>query len=640
MCGCDLPEGWHADHINPYSQGGETDITNAQALCPTCNLKKGASVMSIAYAPWPQGFSPRSWQIEFLDDYFTKDREDYLVYATPGAGKTFAALFVAYQLLRRNVVQQLVIVSPTDNLRTQWIEQASYLGIDLTYVGVDRRSLRATYSRDDYIGVSVTYAEVNNKRHELRSMCSSRPTLVILDEIHHCGNDELGSSLEWGPAVEQAFMPCVKRLSLSGTPFRNDNHRIPFVEYEKGDDGLMWARLDYEYGYGRALQDSSGKDYKGVVRPITFPVFDSRVGWIDLTGEYSKYLSEVGDKDRAKALRVALDPNGEYVHEMLKHADGRLNAIRKTSNHKDAGGLVIARNTADANEIAQILYKISGQEPVVIHSNMEVDDTNAVIDDFRNSTDKWIVSVKMISEGVDIKRLRVGVYLSNIHSRVFFQQAIGRVIRWVDGVEMQMAFFYFPQLEPWLQYMKDITEVVRDKFDPSREAFGRLVDSGGGGIVSQSELFLPIYGEVTEQSQVHDSQKFDERTLTDGVQAFIRNVPAVGYDFVRVIGEAKITSIAIQAGFINDVPRQREKPKPQKPLVKHEEHTEWKRKANGIIKQYASILFNRGQYRSLGEAIKAINTMYGREFGFQADDNSISYYQHKAQWARNKMAQL
>ena len=92
-----------------------------------------------------------------------------------------------------------------------------------------------------------------------------------------------GSKLEWGEAIEYAFEYCPKRLLLSGTPFRNDNYPIPFVEYEEEDDGLAWARLDFSYGYGQALQDSLGVDGKGIVRPITFPVYDSRVGWVDLT---------------------------------------------------------------------------------------------------------------------------------------------------------------------------------------------------------------------------------------------------------------------------------------------------------------------------------------------------------------------
>src|SRR5215831_3479295 len=42
LCGCDLsPGGWHADHVVPYSKGGATNVHEMQALCASCNTKKG-----------------------------------------------------------------------------------------------------------------------------------------------------------------------------------------------------------------------------------------------------------------------------------------------------------------------------------------------------------------------------------------------------------------------------------------------------------------------------------------------------------------------------------------------------------------------------------------------------------------------
>jgi 5-methylcytosine-specific restriction endonuclease McrA len=41
-CGDPLPRGWHADHVDPVSAGGATEPANGQALCPRCNLVKGA----------------------------------------------------------------------------------------------------------------------------------------------------------------------------------------------------------------------------------------------------------------------------------------------------------------------------------------------------------------------------------------------------------------------------------------------------------------------------------------------------------------------------------------------------------------------------------------------------------------------
>lgn len=40
-CGVDLPLSWHADHVRAFVHGGPTRVENGQALCPSCNLKKG-----------------------------------------------------------------------------------------------------------------------------------------------------------------------------------------------------------------------------------------------------------------------------------------------------------------------------------------------------------------------------------------------------------------------------------------------------------------------------------------------------------------------------------------------------------------------------------------------------------------------
>ena len=42
VCGAPLEPGWHGDHVKPASAGGATEPANGQALCPRCNLEKGA----------------------------------------------------------------------------------------------------------------------------------------------------------------------------------------------------------------------------------------------------------------------------------------------------------------------------------------------------------------------------------------------------------------------------------------------------------------------------------------------------------------------------------------------------------------------------------------------------------------------
>lgn len=40
-CDRDLPRQFHGDHVVAFCYGGKTTLSNGQALCPRCNLRKG-----------------------------------------------------------------------------------------------------------------------------------------------------------------------------------------------------------------------------------------------------------------------------------------------------------------------------------------------------------------------------------------------------------------------------------------------------------------------------------------------------------------------------------------------------------------------------------------------------------------------
>jgi hypothetical protein len=93
----------------------------------------------------------------------------------------------------------------------------------------------------------------------------------------------------------------------------------------------------------------------------------------------------------------------------------------------DAGGLVIASDHETARAYAALLRRISGERPAVVLS----DDPTASkkISAFDQSTARWMVAVRMVSEGVDVPRLAVGVYATSVSTPLFFAQAVGRFVR-------------------------------------------------------------------------------------------------------------------------------------------------------------------------------------------------------------------
>jgi superfamily II DNA or RNA helicase len=369
--------------------------------------------------PPSPGLRLRPWQREALAAYEGRDG-DFLAVATPGAGKTNFALAAVFRALHARRARRVVVVVPTQHLKNQWAQAAERFDIHLD------PDWSAGYGAlpSDVHGVAVTYQQVAANPSALRAMV--RESLVILDEVHHAGE-----SRAWGDAVRVAFSPAVRRLCLSGTPFRSDQNIIPFVRYQ-GDE----AQSDYDYGYAQALQD------RLVVRPVYFPRINGRMEWTAPDGqEYSATFDDPLTRELAnQRLRTALDAEGEWLPSVLEQAHNQLMHLR--ARDPQAGGLVIAMDQDHARGIARILHDEMGVSATVATS----DDPTASqrIADFSAGDAPWIVAVRMVSEGVDIPRLRVGVYATNTITDLFFRQAVGRLVRWSGALDRQAAYVFIP----------------------------------------------------------------------------------------------------------------------------------------------------------------------------------------------------
>ncbi|MHB1430984.1 MAG: DEAD/DEAH box helicase, partial [Streptosporangiaceae bacterium] len=385
--------------------------------------------------------SLRSWQKEAYREYFRLPRRDFLLVATPGAGKTAFALTVVAELLARREIAAVTVVTPTEHLKHQWAEAAARIGIALD---PDFRNSRGRTSTD-YAGVAVTYAQVAAHPALHRQRTEYRRTLVIFDEIHHAGD-----ALSWGDAARESFQPARRRLALTGTPLRSDANPIPFVSYLQDPDGSWRSSSDYVYGYGPALSD-------GVVRPVIFLAYSGEMRWQTRAGdEITAALGAPMTADQtAQAWRTALDPAGEWVARVLEAADRRLSEVRR--DMPDAGGLVIAGDHEDARAYAALLRRLTGARPVVVLSDDPA--ASKKISAFAGSADRWMVAVRMVSEGVDIPRLAVGVYATSVSTALFFAQAVGRFVRARQRGETASVFV--PSVPVLLRYAAEL-EAERD----------------------------------------------------------------------------------------------------------------------------------------------------------------------------------
>ncbi|WP_086849800.1 DEAD/DEAH box helicase [Amycolatopsis kentuckyensis] len=395
----------------------------------------------------------RAWQRRALTKYLTQKPKDFLAVATPGAGKTVFGLRIAAELLSDRTIEAVTIVTPTEHLKHQWAASAAAAGI-----AIDSNFRNTTgVTSSDYNGVALTYAQVAAHPTLHRVRTENRKTLVILDEIHHGGDAK-----SWGDAIREAFTPAVRRLSLTGTPFRSDDSAIPFVTYEPDAGGFQRSKADHAYGYADALAD-------GVVRPVVFLAYSGEASWRTSAGE--EFTARLGEpltaEQNARAWRTALDPSGEWIPAVLQAADTRLSQVRQSV--PDAGGLVIATDQESARAYAKILERISGEMPTLVLS----DDPKASgrIKEFSETNERWIVAVRMVSEGVDVPRLAVGVYATSASTPLFFAQAIGRYVR--ARKKGETASVFLPSVPVLLELASEL-EAQRDHVlgKPHREKEG------------------------------------------------------------------------------------------------------------------------------------------------------------------------
>jgi superfamily II DNA or RNA helicase len=421
--------------------------------------------------------SLRAWQRDALVAMRSWMSGSFLVAAAPGAGKTRPALEVARTLLRERAVQRVAVVCPTTPLTRQWAAAAARLGVHLVPNAGSLRPPR------DFEGVAVTYARVASVAERWARQCGAG-TLVIADEAHH-----LGEELAWGAGFATAFGPAARWLLLSGTPFRSDATPIPGVRY---DDGV--AVPDVSYTYAAAVRD-------GICRPVTFVPYDGVLQW--RSGDdvvEASFADAVVGREASRRYRTAISVDlRDGLPRILAQAHGKLEEVR-AGGHRDAGGLVVAADGAHARAIATILGEVTGRAPtVVLHTDARAAEKLAA---FTRSTERWIVAVNMVSEGVDIPRLRVGVYATAAKTPLAFRQIVGRFVRTLPGRPADMSWLYLPG-DPVLQsHARDVERELRHVLRPPAERDPLAVDEPGAVLEterSETPAFVPVAADVSPQ---------------------------------------------------------------------------------------------------------------------------------------------
>lgn len=386
------------------------------------------------------------------------ENRHFLINAAPGAGKTICASVIAKRLIEAGEIERVIVIAPRSEVVKQWGDEFKFVTgrhmMKITGIGAD--------ISDFGVDLCATWAAIQTLQDAFQAVCKQSKVLVICDEHHHAAVEAA-----WGTKAGDAFADAKFVLVLTGTPIRSDGQETVWFAFD--DQG----RIDhpeagtYTLSYGEAVE-------LNYCRPITFHRHEGRFSVKVADGEG---ISVSGTKapefdaslKRVKGLQQALDyyrlvctpkyladgetPDREsYQGTMLDWGISKLDDLRETV--PEAGGLIIAPSIGVAEYMAALLEEMDGEKPILVHSQMA--NAEGRIAAYKNSNKRWIVSVAMISEGVDIKRLRLLVYLPNAKTELAFRQAMGRVVRTLGSDDVSRAYVVMPTLAIFEEYARRV----------------------------------------------------------------------------------------------------------------------------------------------------------------------------------------
>src|SRR6185437_6383595 len=414
----------------------------AKHSAPSATNEKGHNMTQISLRPWQSQAVRKAlkWLVEIHSD------RHFLINAAPGAGKTICASVIAAKLLEKKEIDRIIVIAPRSEVVRQWADEFKIVtGRPMTKVTGAHAEIE-DYGTD----LCATWSAVQGLQDGFQQVCRTSKTLVICDEHHHAAVEAA-----CGEKADSAFGDAKYVLVLTGTPIRSDGQETIWFAYDS-DGKLNHPEMGtYTLSYGEAVD-------LGYCRPITFHRHEGRFSVslpdgenISVSGAANAELTP--SLQRIRGLQQALDfyklactprylgdgispDQKSYQASMLEYGIAKLNDIRDTI--PNAGGLVIAPNIEVAEYMSALLEKLEHEKPMLVHSHMA--NAEARIASFKNTDRRWLVSVAMISEGVDIKRLRILVYLPYAQTELAFRQAMGRVVRSLGEDDYSRAYVVMP----------------------------------------------------------------------------------------------------------------------------------------------------------------------------------------------------
>lgn len=444
----------------------------------------------------------RNWQTDalrtLLDEWRNNRNSKPLIAASPGAGKTWFSVISALHAFKDFSVDLVVVVAPSINIKEQWCETFNRAGV-AAHARADNEALRYRVDNnldptDSWRAICVTYSQLSRDSDLFEEIARRRKTLVIADEIHHADDKEC-----YGLALERLSESANLRLALSGTPFNSSGGALAMCEsIARIDDTGRAVRQSlpiYTYSYADALRDKACRvvEFVKVLGKglSTYKSLSNNQTW--------QKIIDLGQQNKTDSIGPLLDPDGEFFLKMATDALTALSDLKESD--QKAAMLVVAKDKDHGSRICKLIESLcktnskwSGYQTCEIYN--DTPKAHERIRQLNRDTTDIVVTVRMISEGVDVKRLRVGLYATDYRTRMFFIQFVGRFIRWEDRLDdAQHARIIIPAHVDLVNFAREIEIMVDqalipeesdgggEKQDPKNEYLGTETEAGRDGLI-------------------------------------------------------------------------------------------------------------------------------------------------------------
>ena len=509
-CGIPLPDNWHADHVIPWVQSQTTNMFEMAALCPKCNLTKGAGVESSAgintglMRPGQRGATQKIWEC------VRQGQKSITIVLPTRYGKSDVIRASAYGLMLDMQVSRAVILEPASNLVYQILNgdkmreavtrYAFPPGFNLSTWAVETTPRKPFNPTKANFLAMTTQMATNNKEFfaewvRLEMSREKRPPIWFIDEAHTGSSDN-----EWGRTVRVLKDAGAVLVMLTATPFRTDRNQVEGFQYREIDQEIatiqhgsaLWEydrtrfmlQADWETTFKEAWEEKPP-----ALCFINRTSLDHPLDRFALrTGEHTGggMLSTLGEADSRRFL-TELVRDDTFVQSACEEFVTTIRNRREKDG--DTAGMVYVGNdradddeaNAHANQVARALESIDSDLSVIIATS-SAEGGQELLQGFSQGEGDVLIVKQMGGVGLDVPRLKVCLDLSTIRTAQAFTQRVCRI-----------ATIWFPTEDP-ADVVVTASYITPDDAR-SRRLFDEFIEQEGG---SAEHITWEYVGEVVE----------------------------------------------------------------------------------------------------------------------------------------------